>query len=182
MRFTILLFLLFSTISPAETAWKPQWTVSLYKGTTKVTPDAPFDTQLAAWEACLTKAQALQATTTAKVTCKTPVLGLLAYTLPPAPPPAPIPSPGPTTGSVKLTWSLVTENVNGSVYTDPFGYVIEYGTALSALTQHIDVNNPAATVYVVTGLPLGATYYFCVRTRNTSNVRSECSSAVSRTL
>jgi hypothetical protein len=87
----------------------------------------------------------------------------------------------PTVGSVTLTWPLVTQNTDNSAYVDPFGYVIYYGPTL-ALPQSIDVNDPKATKYVVSGLSLGHTYYFCIRARNTSNVRSDCSPVVSKTL
>lgn len=154
--------------SDVHAAYVPQYTVSLYRGTTK-SKDVVAVTEQAAWDACMTAAKALQATTTTKVSCKTPMLSLAVVADPPPP------------ASVTLTWSAVTQNTNASAYTDPFGYVINYGTSPDQLTQSIDLNDPAATKYVVTGLPSG-TYYFCVMARNTSNVRSTCSNIASKTL
>jgi hypothetical protein len=169
-RILIAGFLLIFIALSAYADYAPQFTVSLYKSTTK-SGDYTGPTQQAAWDACTVAAKTLQATTTSKVTCKTPVLSLVVI----APPPPPV------TASVTLSWPLVTMNTNDSPYVDPFGYVINYGTAVDQLTQSIDVNDPKATSYVVTGLTTG-TYFFCVRARNTSNVRSDCSNVVSKTL
>ena len=168
MKTALALLALFCT--PAFAGYAPQYTVSLYKGTTK-SKDLTAATQQAAWDACNDAAKALQPTTTSKVTCKTPVLSL-AVTVDPPPP---------TLGSASLMWTLSTLNTDGSAYVDPFGYVVNYGTAPASLTQSIDVNDPKATGYVVKGLTAG-TWYFCVRARNISNVRSDCSGIVSKTL
>src|SRR5512138_2479357 len=57
----------------AHGATVPSYTVSLYKSTTKV-KDISADTEAAAFAACFDQAKVLQASTTSKVVCKTPVL------------------------------------------------------------------------------------------------------------
>jgi hypothetical protein len=89
-------------------------------------------------------------------------------------------APSPATGIATLTWGAPTQNTDGSNYLDAFGFVISYGTTPD-LPLFIDVNSPGATTYVVSGLSAG-TWYFCIRARNTSNVRSDCSPVVSKTL
>lgn len=166
-------FWLFALGMIAESATAPQYTVSLYQGSTKKT-DVTAPSEALAWSQCFDQAKQLQAGTTAKVVCKAPVMSLV--TVPDPPPPPPV------TASVTLLWSTVTLNDNGTPYTDPFGYVIDYGTSPSAMTQSIDVNDPKATTYIVPNLTTAQTYYFCVHTRNTSNVRSVCSATVSKAL
>jgi hypothetical protein len=71
-------------------------------------------------------------------------------------------STAPVTATASLSWLAPTSNTNGSTLTDLAGYNIYYGTESSALTQTIQVANPAALSYVITGLAKGTTWYFQV--------------------
>lgn len=64
-------------------------------------------------------------------------------------------------GSATLSWASPTQNTDGSALTNLAGYRIIYGTSASALTQSIQVMNPAVTTYIVSNLAPG-TYYFAV--------------------
>lgn len=142
---------------------------SLYKGTTKVKP-IPGSSSDTAYAACM--AELGRQTAAATYSCKTPVTSDVVTIIPDPPPPI--------LGSATLTWTAPTQNIDGTSYSDAFGFVISYGTTPD-LPQFIDVNDPNARSYIVQGLSAG-TYYFCIRARNTSNVRSDCSTVVSKTL
>jgi hypothetical protein len=79
-----------------------------------------------------------------------------------------------------LTWTAPTKNTDGSNYTDPAGYRIEYGQS-EALGQSRAVPDPAATSYVFTDLAAG-TWYFGMRTVNQRGAESERTNLVSKTL
>jgi hypothetical protein len=86
-----------------------------------------------------------------------------------------------TTGSASLSWDAPTQNTNGTPVTDLAGYTIYYGTSPSALTQSVQVANPSATSYVVSGLSAG-TYYFAVSAYSTEGTQSAQSSVGSKTI
>ncbi len=67
-----------------------------------------------------------------------------------------------TTANATLSWVAPTQNSDGTPLTNLAGYNIYYGTDSSALTQTIQVANPAALSYVITGLATGTTWYFAV--------------------
>jgi hypothetical protein len=62
-------------------------------------------------------------------------------------------------GSVPLSWVPPTTNTDGTPLTNLAGYVINYGTSASGLTQQITVASATAISYTVTGLAAGAWYY-----------------------
>jgi hypothetical protein len=86
------------------------------------------------------------------------------------------------TGSATLAWTPPTTNDNTTPLTDLAGFKVHYGTSPGLHTRTIDVPNAAATTYTVTGLPLGATYYFVVTAYNTSGVESVPSNEANKTL
>ena len=87
----------------------------------------------------------------------------------------------PTTGAVTLSWAAPTENTNGSALTNLSGYVINYGTSTTAMTQTISINTVGTLSYVIGGLSSG-TWYFEVVSVNASGVQSNPSSVVSTTI
>jgi hypothetical protein len=87
----------------------------------------------------------------------------------------------PATGSATLSWSVPTQNTDGTPLTDLSGYHIYYGTSSSALTATITVASASETSYVVTGLAPG-TYYFAVVAYNSAGVDSPESNVASKTI
>lgn len=71
------------------------------------------------------------------------------------------PQPPATTGSASLSWVAPTKNTDGSAITALSGYRIVYGTSATAMTQSLQVMNPALTSYIVSNLAPG-TYFFAV--------------------
>jgi len=61
-----------------------------------------------------------------------------------------------------LSWVAPTHNSDGTDLTNLAGYNIYYGTDSGSLTQTIQVANPSALSYVITGLSTGTTWYFKV--------------------
>ena len=87
----------------------------------------------------------------------------------------------PVTATANLSWVAPTDNTDGSRLTDLAGYNIYYGTESSALTQTIQVANPAALGYVITGLAKGTTWYFQVTSYSTAGEESVPSAITSKT-
>lgn len=90
-------------------------------------------------------------------------------------------SPG--TGTAKVSWVAPTENSNGTALTNLAGYTVYYGTNASTLSssQSVQVSNPAALSYTVTGLSSG-TWYFAVASYTTSGQASALSMISSKTI
>jgi len=79
-----------------------------------------------------------------------------------------------------LTWDPPTLNEDGSALEDLDGYILYFGTASDTYTQSIDVNN--VTTYELTGLTIGATYYFAMTAYDTSGNESTYSNELIRTI
>jgi len=91
-------------------------------------------------------------------------------------------APGtPTVGSATLRWTAPTQNTDGSAITNLTGYVIEYGTSQGALSQTVNISNPATTSYTVQNLGSG-TWYFALSSVNATGATSALSSVVSKTI
>lgn len=84
-------------------------------------------------------------------------------------------------GSATLSWTPPTRNTDGTTLTNLAGYRIYYGTSATALTRTVQVSNPGIASYVVNNLS-AATWYFSVRTYNSSGIESTASSVVSKTI
>ena len=81
-----------------------------------------------------------------------------------------------------LTWTPPTQNTDGSALTDLAGYRIYYGTASGTYTLGpIDVADPTAVEYVVTGLNNDTTYYFVATSYNSAGTESAYSNEASKT-
>lgn len=76
------------------------------------------------------------------------------------------------TGSATLSWTAPTLNNDGLTPVDLAGFKVHYGTSTGNYTHTINIARPAATSYTVTGLPLGATYYFVVTAYNSAGAES----------
>jgi hypothetical protein len=89
------------------------------------------------------------------------------------------PSSAPATGSATLTWTVPTQNTDGSPITDLAGYHIYYGTTVGSWTSTITVLDATETSYVVSGLAAG-TYYFTIVAFNSAGEDSSQSNVASK--
>lgn len=81
-----------------------------------------------------------------------------------------------------LSWTPPTENEDGSALTDLAGYKFYYGTTSGVYDLGpIDLPDPAATTYTVTGLDYDTTYYFVATAYNTSGTESVYSNEATKT-
>ncbi len=88
--------------------------------------------------------------------------------------------PGDT--SCRLTWIPPTKNNNGTDYTNPGGFRIQYGRSQTELDQSVYLQQPTATTWTCPALAAG-TWWFGVRTYNALGLESALTSPlVSKTL
>lgn len=93
-------------------------------------------------------------------------------------PPVPLP-PSNDNGTATINWTASTENVDGTPYTNPAGYVVTYGLTPVAGDYSITLSDPLARSIVIPGLTDG-TWYFRVKALSTElNINSPPSNAVS---
>lgn len=85
-----------------------------------------------------------------------------------------IPPPGSTT----LRWSTPTINSDGTPLDDLAAYIIYYGQSPTNLDQFVVVEDPLATLFIVTGLT-GATWYFALTSYSAEGVEGRRSATVS---
>ena len=85
------------------------------------------------------------------------------------------------TGSATLTWLPPTTNTDGSPLTNLSGYRVYWGTALGDYPNTVMLDNPGLTTYVVENLA-PATYYFTVKSLNTTGIESAFSNAATKTI
>ncbi len=90
-------------------------------------------------------------------------------------------TPPSATASASLSWVAPTKNSDGTPLTNLAGYNIYYGTDSAALTQTIQVANPAALGHVVSGLATGTTWYFAVTSYTSAGEESSRSAISSKT-
>ncbi len=84
-------------------------------------------------------------------------------------------------GSAQLDWTPPTQNTDGSALTDLSGYLINYGTSATSLSQSVQIANPGIASYIVTNLSAG-TWYFDVIAYTASGLQSAASNVVSKTV
>jgi Putative Ig domain len=84
-------------------------------------------------------------------------------------------------GSVTLYWTPATENTDGSTLTNLAGYIINYGTSASSLTNMLKIPTTGVADYVVSNLA-PATYYFDIRAYTTNGTEGPPSGLVSTTV
>jgi hypothetical protein len=100
----------------------------------------------------------------------------------PSPTPTPAPAPAnPAAGSATLSWSVPTQNTDGTPLTDLAGYHIYYGTQAGSWTSTITVLDATETSYVVAGLAAG-TYYFAIVAFNAEGADSPQSNVGTKTI
>jgi hypothetical protein len=84
-------------------------------------------------------------------------------------------------GSATIAWTPPTTNEDNSALTNLRGYRVYYGTSTSNLNQVVDVANAGISSVVIENLSPG-TWYFGVRSYNTSNVESALSNLATKTI
>ena len=84
-------------------------------------------------------------------------------------------------GSATITWTPPTENEDDSALTNLRGYRVYYGTSTSNLNQVVDVANAGISSVFIENLSPG-TWYFGVRSYNTSNVESALSNLATKVI
>jgi hypothetical protein len=102
----------------------------------------------------------------------------------PAPSPAPAPTPPPpvaASGRAALAWNAPTLRTDGTPLTNLAGFRIYYGQHPDALTQRIEVTDPAATAASVENLASG-TWYFAASAVDSEGQESYLSGTVSKTI
>jgi hypothetical protein len=87
----------------------------------------------------------------------------------------------PVAGSAVLIWTAPTKNENGTALTNLAGYKVRYGTSVGALTQLLDITDPATTSVTISGLVAG-TWYFTLASYTNTGVESAQTAAVSKTI
>jgi len=85
------------------------------------------------------------------------------------------------TASVTLSWTPPTQNDDGSALTDLAGYEVRYGKNQSSLDRSVQVTNPSVNTFVVDNLTSG-TWFFTVRSINSSGISSMPSNVASKTI
>lgn len=85
------------------------------------------------------------------------------------------------TGSATLSWTVPTQNTNGTPVTNLAGYHIYYGTSPDALNKVINVPEANTTEYEISNLSSG-TYYFAITAYNSLGVDSADSNVGSKTI
>ncbi len=87
-----------------------------------------------------------------------------------------------TSGSAILTWTVPTQNTDGSSLTDLTGYKIYYGTTPGSLTSSVSVSGGTTTTATINGLGAGTTYYFAIASISSSGGEGNKSNTASKTL
>jgi len=88
-----------------------------------------------------------------------------------------------------LSWTPPTENTDGTAYTDPDGYLINFGQAPEPdpvdlpgpLDSELALGDPAQTSTVIPGLAPG-TWSFVIRARNQAGTLSDFSNVASKVI
>ena len=93
---------------------------------------------------------------------------------PTTPPPA-------SSGSAQLTLGAPSRNTDGSLVTDLVAFKIYYGTSSGEYSNEIYLDNPGISTYVVQNLSPN-TYFFAATAINGSNVESDLSNEIQRTV
>jgi hypothetical protein len=92
---------------------------------------------------------------------------------PPVVSPAPVPPPPPAPVDYGVSWAAPTMNTDGSPLSNLAGYRLYYWQGM-AQRQVIDIPDPGAIMYVLTGIGRG-TWSFCMTAYNSEQHESDCS-------
>jgi hypothetical protein len=84
-------------------------------------------------------------------------------------------------GTATLTWTPVTQNIDGSPLTDLAGYKVFYGLSVSTMNTVVVLPDPTLTTYAVTNLSSG-TWYFTVAAYTSSGTQGALSNVGTKTI
>lgn len=84
-------------------------------------------------------------------------------------------------GYAKLSWSAPMTNTDGSPLTDLAGFRVYYGLMPDALSEQLEIADPAARSTVIQGLTPG-TWYFSISAYTTRGVESARTPPASKTI
>jgi hypothetical protein len=87
----------------------------------------------------------------------------------------------PAIGVATLSWTAVHESVDGQPLADIAGYRIYYGTTRHAMFTVVQLADPRASAYRVTGLSSG-TWYFAVVAYTRTGTQGPPSNVVTKTI
>jgi hypothetical protein len=93
---------------------------------------------------------------------------------------APVSSPPPTSGSATVSLTPPTQNTDGSALTDLAGMTLYYGTAMTSLTQSVQLA-AAPTSYTIGNLSSG-TWYFGAIAYTTDGTQSAMTTVMSKSI
>jgi hypothetical protein len=82
-------------------------------------------------------------------------------------------------GSATLSWTMPTENTDGTTLTDLAGYKLYWGTSPGDYPNSVTINNASVSIYVVDNLAPGI-YEFVVTAFNTAGVESSYSNTATK--
>ncbi len=85
------------------------------------------------------------------------------------------------TGSAVLTWTMPTQNTDGSPLTDLTGYRVYYGTNPASLASSVSIASGTTTT-TIPNLPTGVTYYFAIASVSVSGGEGNKSNVASKTI
>ena len=85
------------------------------------------------------------------------------------------------TGAATVSWTVPTQNTNGTALTNLAGVRIYYGTSSSTLSQQIQLAGTSTTTYTIDNLAAG-TWYFGAAAYNTAGTQSAMSAIVSKSI
>lgn len=80
-----------------------------------------------------------------------------------------------------VSWTAPTLNTDGSAYTDPGGYRVQYGRTAASLDQSVYIQDPAARTWTSPTLAVGS-WAFGVRAYNALGLESEISNVASKVM
>lgn len=80
-----------------------------------------------------------------------------------------------------LNWTKPTTNTDGSAYTNPGGFRVQYGRTSANLDQSVYLQDPAAVTWRSPQLASGA-WFFGVKAYNTLGLESDSSNITTKTL
>lgn len=85
-------------------------------------------------------------------------------------------------GTAELTWTAPTTNTDGSALSNLAGFRIQYGITSNALANIVQVANPAATAYTMSGLTAGQTWFFTLTAYRSDGAESSPTGQVSKAI
>jgi hypothetical protein len=87
----------------------------------------------------------------------------------------------PASGNATVSWTIPTENADGTALTDLSGFVLLYGQSPVDLSQQVAITDATTTSYTLQNLP-GGTWFFAIVSVNSAGVQSSPTNVASITI